>query len=282
MKLIVIPKDLNHLDKYSKDVDGFILGVKDLCINFDSEYSVSEISNIIDKYPDKEIFVSINKNIFNAELSLLENTLKELDKLKISGVLFYDLSVVYLKNKNNLNIELVWNQNHMVTNYKTCNYYKSLNVNTAFIGEEITIEEINEIKDKTDMKIMVFGYGYPLMADSRRKLLSNYFISDNKEVPSNNIRVHDKDNSFIIREDKHGTTFFNEIICNGSCLITDTKIDYIVYSDQFIDDELSYKLVPLINKSINDKEYISDIDKLIGTDTNFFYKKTIYMVKKND
>ena len=39
---------------------------------------------------------------------------------------------------------------------------------------------------------------------------------------------------------------------------------------------------PVMNKSINDKEYISDIDKLIGTDTNFFYKKTIYMVKKND
>ena len=138
MKLIVIPKDLDHLDKYSKDVDGFILGVKDLCINFDSEYSISEISNIIDKYPDKEIFVSINKNIFNEELSLLENTLKELDKLKISGVLFYDLSVVYLKNKNNLNIELVWNQNHMVTNYKTCNYYKSLNVNTAYSPVELS------------------------------------------------------------------------------------------------------------------------------------------------
>ena len=71
--------------------------------------------------------------------------LVQLDKMNITGVFFYDLAVLELKRELNLNIDLVWNQTHMVNNYKTCNYYYSKGVKYALLGKEITLDEILEI-----------------------------------------------------------------------------------------------------------------------------------------
>jgi hypothetical protein len=157
-----------------------------------------------------------------------------------------------------------------------------MGVNYAYLAREITLEEINEIKEKTDMKLIAFAFGYPIMADSRRHLLTNYFKSNNISVEEK-VEVYDQDNNFIIKEGVHGTTFYNKKIMNGTSLITDSNVDYLVFDDFEIDEETSFELVKnicLLNDS-KDKEYIDKISSLIGEDTNFLFKKTIYMVKKN-
>ncbi|MBR4262076.1 MAG: U32 family peptidase [Bacilli bacterium] len=284
MKLLVVPKSLDRLDNYIKQgCSGFIFGMKDLSINYDLELSIDEISNIIKKYSNIDIFISMNKNMFNDDLEKVESTLKELDKLKIKGVLFYDLGLIFIKKKLGLKVDLVWNQTHMVTNYNTCNYYKSMGVNYAYLAPEITLDEINEIKEKTDMSLISFAFGYPVMADSRRSLLTNYFKSNNIK-PSKEIEVYDKDSNFIIKEGVHGTSFYNKKIMNGTSLITNSNIDYIVFNDFYIDEDTAYELTKNICLLIDtkDKEYIDKISSLIGDDTNFLFKKTIYMVKKNE
>ena len=285
MKLIVIPKSKEMIDKYiNLGVNSFIIGLKDLSINFDLEMNIDEIKELNNKYSNLDLFISINKNIFNDELNNLENSLIELDKLNIKGVLFYDLSIVYLKNKNNLKLDLVWNQNHMVTNYNTCNYYYSKGVKYALIAPEITLEEIKEIKDKSSISLITFGFGYPIMADSRRKLITNYFKSINKESDKDSIEIYDEKNRFIVKEDRHGTTFFNKEFLNGVSLIKEDVSDYIVYSDQFVDEDKSIEITKLILNLLNNykEEYVDSLNNLIGNDTNFLFKKTIYMVKRND
>ena len=283
MKLLVVPNKLDSINKYIElGCSGFIIGLKGLSINYDLEMTIEEIKELIGKNPNLDIFVSMNKNMFNEDLPEVEKALIELDRLNVKGVLFYDLGLIFIKKKLGLNIDLVWNQTHMVTNYNTCNYYKSMGVNYAYLASEITLEEIKEIKNKTDMKLMVFGFGYPVMADSRRHLLTNYFKSNNISV-EDKIEVYDQDSNFIIKEGVHGTTFYNKRIMNGTSIITDSSIDYVVYDDFNIDESTSYELVQNINAILNtkDKEYIEKISSLIGNDTNFLFKKTIYMVKKN-
>ena len=284
MKLLVVPSSLDKLEKYiNLGCFGLIIGLKDLSINYDLELSIKEITELVNKYPDLEIFISMNKNMFNEDLIKVEESLKELNKIKIKGVLFYDLGLIYIKKKLGLDIDLVWNQTHMVTNYNTCNYYKSMGVNYAFLSPEITLDEINEIKEKTGMKLLSYAFGYPIMADSRRYLLTNYFKS-NKMDSKEKIEVYDKDSNFLIKEGVHGTTFYNKKIMNGTSLIINSNIDYIVYDDFDIDSDTSFELVKNIVLLIKnkDKEYIDKISSLIGDDTNFLFKKTIYMVKKNE
>ena len=121
MKILTKINNKENINLYEKNSDGFIVGLKSFSVGFDSVFTVDEVKNIVELLPNKEIFVSMNKNIFNNELVLLEEKLNELNSIGIKGILFYDMSFLYLKNKNNLSVDLVWNQTHMVTNYNTSN-----------------------------------------------------------------------------------------------------------------------------------------------------------------
>ena len=39
----------------------------------DKEFTLDEIKQLLDKYPNIELFISVNKNIFNDEINDLEN-----------------------------------------------------------------------------------------------------------------------------------------------------------------------------------------------------------------
>ena len=285
MKLLIVPNDINKIDEYINiGCEGIIVGLKDFSTNYNVELSIDEIRELKNKYKDIEIFISANKNIFNDELKTLEENLIELDNININGVLFYDLSIPYLRNKNNLNLDLVWNQTHMVTNYNTCNYYHDFGVEYAYLSTEITLDEINEIKEKTDMKLMAFGFGYPVMAHSRRSLLTNYFLNRNKEYDGRVCNIYDDKNKFSVKEDETGTTFLNDEFINGTCLITNSNVDYVIASNDLVEEEVFKKLVSLISSLMNNKNerLVGEIEELIGNNTNFFFKKTIFMVKKDE
>ena len=91
------------IDKYINKCDGLILGISHFSVGFKDTFDIEEISKIIEKYPNKDIFISINKSIFNNELEELEKVLTRLNKMPIKGILFYDLSILYLKKKHNFN-----------------------------------------------------------------------------------------------------------------------------------------------------------------------------------
>ena len=286
MKLLIEPKDTN-LDRFiSLGYDSFLIGLKDLSNNVDNAISVEEILKLRDKYKDIKLFIIMNKNIFNNELSLVEEVLNKLNN-KIDGLLFYDLSILRLVKKNNLNIPLVWNQTYMVTNYNTCNYYKEMGCEYALLASEITVEEIKEIREKSNIKLMLNIFGYPVMSHSNRKLISNYFDFINKEKEHNKYTITEvnKDTPYIVKEDKTGTSFIYGNLLNGTSALIDLKdldIDYVIARED-VDSDLFYKVLDNFNKIINnnyDDSIKEEMNKLIGEYTGFFYKKSIYKVKK--
>ena len=58
----------------------------------------------------------------------LKAVLLELNNYDITGVMYYDISIVNLKEKLNLKYDLVWSQEHLTTNYFTCNYWYSKSI----------------------------------------------------------------------------------------------------------------------------------------------------------
>ena len=69
---------------------------------------------------------------------------------------FYDLSVLSMRDRLHLKTPLIWSQEHMTTNYNTCNYYYEKGCEYVYLSSEITEEEIKEIKEKSPIKIMSF------------------------------------------------------------------------------------------------------------------------------
>ena len=286
MRLLVEPsfKDSNIFN-INKAV---ILSIVDYSVQGFCYYTLDEIIDIKNKYKDLEIFVSLNKNFLNHEVEGLKEVLIKLNEIGISGVFFYDLVVLQLKKELNLDIELVWNQTHMVNNYRTCDYYFDKGVKYALLGKEITLEEIVEISNKSKINCMVEVVSLPSVAFSRRKLITNYY-ADMGMPSKSSLIVHEKvsDKDYELLENRDGTSFFIKEVMNGTGVIKtlyDNNVKYIIMREFGIDKELFNELVIDTNKYIDDgcvsEEYVSKYTKL-GDSTNFFFKKTIYKVKKN-
>ena len=286
MKILVKPKSLN-INK--KNADAFLFGIKGLSVFNTCNISIITLKKIL-KSTDKEIFVSIDKNIFDKDLKYLEKVLLTLSTLNIKGLFFYDLSVLYMVKRLNLNINLIWNQNYLVTNHKTCEFYKNEGVEGAYISSEITLNEIKSIREKTDLTLFLNVFGYQLMAFSKRKLLASYFKYIKRFNLKKNNYMIEKDNKYQVKEIKEGTLFISNYILNAMPLINqikDIKLDYIVLDEFMINDfdKVLDIYKDIINKKVS-KKYIDDKNKIIeniftNTSLGFLEKETIYKVKNN-
>lgn len=285
MKLIIEPSNKKNL--YLDKVDGIILSLQDYSVQSPVYYSLEEIKKIVTS-TDKEIFININKNLSNNDIANLTEVLKELDTLNIKGIFFYDLALLQIKKEQNLKTDLIWNQTHMVNNYKTCNYYCSRGVKYALLGKEITLEEILEIIKNTEIIPMVEILSLPSVAFSKRKLLTNYY-KDLKKEPKKALAVTEKvtDTIYQVTEDCNGTSFFQKDVMNGTGIIKDlyaTGLKYIIMRGYGLEEnvfaEVLADTMTYIANSCNDESYITKYQQL-WPNTNFFFKKTIYQVKKN-
>ncbi len=281
MKLIVKPlKYRDNLNKY----DGIILPLKDFSINYDTYFTLDEIRKIRSKYKG-EVFLVLNKMMFNKDLDNLKEVLLEIDKLDITGIFFYDLSILEFKRELKLKTDLVWNSNHQVTNYETCDFYYSKGVRYAYLSNEITLDEALEINKESNITLMLTMIALPVVGTSYRHLLTNYYKAWNKPF-KNNLEIEEEKTKekFVVEEEKDGTTFkYNKILNNTRCLenLKENNFPYLVFIEDGIDEDKFYKSVDIINdytkKGINNLETIYD---LIGRNTGFSYRKTIYRVKK--
>lgn len=283
MKLTVV-SNVSNIEEYKKiGADAFIFGLKNYCSGYYNSLSLEEIKKLREDY-DGELFIAINKNIFNEELKELEEALIFLDKIHVDGVLFYDLSILYIKRRLNLALPLVWNQTHMVTNYNSCNYYYNKGVEYGVVASEITLEEVNELNNKTNMKLFLNVLGYQVMSYSRRNLVDNFFKSIGKVREKESYIIKNNGEDYLINQEDNGACLFSHKVLNGSVVISNTQVDYVILNDMDIPHDVFTKCLCLFRKLIDtkDEKFVKEIDSLIGEDRGFFFNKTIYKVKKND
>ena len=278
MKLLI--ETINdNFDNYK--CDGLILALRDYSVQSIKYYSMDEIKNIT-KNSDKEIFIKMNKNMFNSDIENIKSILIELDKLNISGIFFYDLALVQIKKELDLKVDLIWDQTHMVNNYRTCDFYYDMGVKYALLSKEITLDEIKEIINKSKINCMVEVVSIPSIAYSRRKLLTSYFKSRNSDY-KDNLEIEEKisNHKYLVRESNNGTSFYDNTIMNGTGIIKELEgTSYIIMREYGIDEfrDLVNDTYEYINNKCKDTKYISKYKKL-GDNTNFFYKETVFKVK---
>ncbi len=276
----------NKKDVYLNSCDGIILALEGFSVESTCYFSMEEIHDIV-SHSDKEIFVKINKNFMNEEIDALKKVLLELSSYSIKGVFFYDLAVLELKTELDLSFDLVWAQTHMVNNYKTCNYYHSKGVEFALLGKEITLEEILEILQNSSITCMVEVISKPSVAFSKRKLITNYYQDLGKKA-KDSLTIHEKmtDTNYQLREDTNGTNFFLDVVTNGTSILKplyQAGCPYVIIREFGLEDnfeELLTDTYQYIQDQCMDDKYVEKYKK-IGDSTNFFFRKTIYRVKKN-
>lgn len=277
MKLLGVIRDANYLEYLDNGLDGVILPLENFSVDYFKYYSISDIRECR-KSTDKLLYVVINKMIFNNELDNLLNVLKKLENIKVDGVFFYDLAILNLVKENKININLIYNGTHMVTNSDTINLYYDLGVKGSYLSNEITKDEVLNIRGNTKSDLFILLLGNPVVAMSRRSLLTSYFTNKNK---SKDVIITIKEpksgQEFLVKEDNNGTTFFYNRRLNLSNVykeLEDVGINYGVIEQG---DYSSYEYKELINAFASfDKQ---KIDELAGHNRGFLYRETIYKVK---
>ena len=152
---------------------------------------------------------------------------------------------------------------------------------------QITLAEIIEIVKRSSITPMVEVVSFPSVAFSKRTLITNYYKNLNKQ-PKKEITVLEKatNQEYEIIEDESGTNFFFKKLTNGTVVIKDlyeNKVPYIIMREYGIDSELFKELTndtkEYIKGNCEDTNYLLKYQKLLGDNTNFFFKKTIYQVR---
>lgn len=285
MKILVKPEKKIEDIIEIEDITGLILPLKDYSINYETNYTIEEIKKI-KKNTKKEIFVVINRMMFNKDIEPLKEVLKELETLKLTGIFFYDLSILQLKKELNLKTDLVWNGTHITTNYKTCDYYFQKGVKYAYLSNEITLKEVLEIKEKSQITPMFTLIGYPTVATSRRKLITNYNKMHNLEN-TKSLEIEEKitKEKYYVEENQFGTTFtYGRVLNNISALEKLKEIDfpYIILNEEKIKHDVFQKIIKIVTENLKNNTSLEPIYDLIGNNTGFLEKETIYKVKKDE
>ena len=277
MKILGVIRDNNYLEYLKYGLDGIIFPLENFSVDYFKYYSISDIENY-KKNTDKLVFVVINKMIFNSDLDNLLEILKKLETLKVYGVFFYDLAILNLVKENKLSLNLIFNQTHMVTNSDTINLYYDLGVKGSYLSNEITKDEILNIRHNTKSDLFVLLLGNPVIAMSRRNLLTSYFANKNKSKSAIiTIKEPKSGQEFLVKEDNNGTTFFYN-----------KRLNFSNIYKELVDCGLNYGIVEQGNYSYNEyKDLIAafvnfnkdKIDELAGHNRGFLYRETIYKVK---
>ena len=275
-----MPDNINQIKDNTKYYDGVILSVDRFSVNSRYTLSIDEIKDIIKIIPDKEIFISINKNIENSELDELESILLSLNDLNIKGILYSDVALVNYKDK--LNYDLVWAQEHLVTNYETINYWHERGINYAYLSSDLNINEISTITKNSKVKLMANLFGYSSMFVSKRHIVKNYLKQFKLEDNSNIYYMHKEGKTYPIVDTNYTYVFANNIF-NGIKEYYNMNVDYYVVNGFLIDNEdfsTVLSIIGNITKENVEESALQIMDSFENIDTGFLYKDVVSKVKK--
>lgn len=293
-KILVIPPKKQSIDSLIKTkIAGFILGINGFTVFYDNLFKIEELKDVILKLKKhkKEVFIILNKLIYNQDIPLLKEYLLILDDLEIDGIIYQDISIVNLKGQLKLKTPLVWHQLHLVTNYKSCNYWHQKGIKFGYLSNNITLDDIIKIKEKTKMKLLMDGYGYLPIFYSSRQLLTNYNTYINKGNQEDIYYLKEDDKSYPIYEDNLGTYILSPHILsvtNELPKLVNHRLDYLVLNGLLIDSDCFIKITNYFISALNNFALIKDLNKKIAKisphplSTNFLYQHTIYRVRQDD
>ncbi|MDD3341241.1 MAG: U32 family peptidase [Bacilli bacterium] len=285
-ELTVIPSGIEQIKRLKNKINTIILGIKGYSVNFEKEYTLEEIKQIRTIFTGT-IFIAMNKNILNSEIEEAEKILKELDTLSIKGILFYDLSLLYLQKQNHYSYDFIWAQEHFTTNYATINYYAKEGVKGALISSDITLNEIVEIKEQAKCYLMTTVFGYLPMFASKRHLVDNYKKVFQLEEGQGKHFIERKDEKYRIVDNTEGTYVYSNKILNGAkeyITLRKHNMEYAILNSFGIADDIFEEVIALFQNITeeNQEVYKEKIDALCenNTTSGFFEKETIYKVRR--
>ncbi|WP_144511163.1 peptidase U32 family protein [Bacillus sp. FJAT-22090] len=305
-ELLVTPANIEHMKELIEaGADAFLVGEQFYGLRLAGEFTIRdmEVARNLTKEHNKKLYVAMNGIFHNDKMDALVPYLTKLQEIGVDGITFGDPAVIIARRESGVSIPLHWNTEQTATNYFTANYWGKRGATRAVLARELSLDEIVEIKENADVQVEVQIHGMTCMFQSKRSLLGNYFLFQDKAMEvenrakNKNMFLHDKErsNKYPIYEDQNGTHIFSP---NDMCMIDELdefldaeidslKIDGILHDPSYVTTVTGYYR-QAIDAYYDSKSAYKEIkkelyNKIVGIqpslrplDTGFFFKETVY------
>ena len=259
--LIYVDK-LEYISDYRKaGVSAFLFGLSNYCVGYNT-YTLDDIKSV--EVSNK--YLLINRVLDCKAIDELKVILKDISGIK--GIVFEDIGLVNVL--NDFEGEKILFQNHFGTNKDSINFWLD-RVDSVFVSNEITYDEIDYICKNVKKDVVLHLYGYNQVMYSRRLLLSNWSERFNIEKKSTNV-ISDISSGIKFRamENEYGTVMYSQNVFNGSRLLGLDNVKYYYVNTTMVDHNV-------IMDFLTNKEHSSEDE-----DNGFLDRETIYKLKGRD
>ena len=123
---------------------------------------------------NKKVYVTVNIVFHNEDLDGLIDYLCFLDDVKVDGIIASDILVLKKIKELNLSIKVILSTQASVLNHYAAKFYKSLGVKQIVLAREAMKEDIEKIKEETNLDIECFIHGAMCTSISGKCVMSNY------------------------------------------------------------------------------------------------------------
>ncbi len=121
-------------------------------------------------------YLTVNTIIYEQELGILEDLLKKAKQAGVDAIIAWDLAVIQKAKELGLAIHL--STQASVSNSEALKaYQKNFGINRIVLARECTLEQIEEIKSKTNLEIECFIHGAMCISISGRCFMSQFLFN---------------------------------------------------------------------------------------------------------
>lgn len=262
--ILIYVDDINHIDDYRKaGVAAFLFGLEGYCVGYNT-YSLEEIK----KQSVSNKYIILNRMLDCKDIDNLRNIISDFTGIK--GIVFEDIGVYNMVKDLELDLELILFQNHFATNTKSVNFWLN-RLDSIFISNEITIDEIKNILNSVSKDVVLHLYGYNQVMYSRRLLLTNW--SEEFNIPNKNTNIiEDRATKVKFRamENEFGTVMYSDKIFNGKELFGLNNVKYFYVNTMLVEHN---QIMEFLNNFDFNRENEND---------GFLHKETIYKLKERN
>lgn len=143
---------------------------------FANNFSIEEIAEMAAYAHElgKKVYVTVNIFAHNEDVDRLPDYLRSLEQAGVDALLISDLGVWSTARQVVPKMALHVSTQANTTNYATVQAWTQLGAERVVLARELSLAEIAEISDKTDVELETFVHGAMCISYSGRCLLSSY------------------------------------------------------------------------------------------------------------
>ncbi|MGB9979628.1 peptidase U32 family protein [Methanobacterium sp.] len=124
---------------------------------------------------DKKIYLCTNTIMKNRDISYLKENIPTIYSYGVDALIVSDLGALKIARENNIETHMSIQAN--ISNFESLNLLEELGVKRVVLSRELSLEEIIEIKENTNLEIEAFIHGAMCVAVSGRCFLSSHLYS---------------------------------------------------------------------------------------------------------